>query len=313
MPNKPVLVGTDGSTPAHRALEWAIAFGKAIDRPLRIVCSYGLPSFVSGALDGGYAVADDAAVRQGAGEVLAEAHAIATRAGIEHTVEAAPGDPSAVLVELSAQASVCVVGTRGGGGFTDRFLGSVSAALPAHGHCPTVIVPYRAASRVGGVPVRGDMAAEPLRGLHNIVVGVDGSEASAYALEMAFKLAARTGGSVRAVSAVSLGLNPAMLAAMPPLADDEVRFAEVQQGLDQLLEPLRAEFGQVDVVAEVAPGNPAEVLIEKSLTADLIAVGSRGRGGFAGLILGSTSQAVLHHSLCPVAVLTRRTAPTDLD
>lgn len=136
-----------------------------------------------------------------------------------------------------------------------------------------------------------------------IVVGVDGSEGARHALRWAAEEADVHGSTVEAVHVWQFPmLTPALGA--PMVAVDA---GEFERGAEELLtEALHAAFG--DALPErleraVVEGYPASVLIDRSEGADLLVVGSRGRGGFAGLLLGSVSQQCVHHARCPVVVI----------
>src|SRR3954452_19470264 len=111
-----VLVGVDGSSASLHALDWAAAQAVKHGWALRVVCSYSLPSFTAASLDGGYAALDDTAIQEGAKAVLAEATQRAEAAGVRTTAAIATGDAAGVLVELSKDYGLVVVGTRGRGG-----------------------------------------------------------------------------------------------------------------------------------------------------------------------------------------------------
>jgi nucleotide-binding universal stress UspA family protein len=336
-----VLVGVDGSTASLNALDWAAAEARARGSLLSIVCSYSLPSFASASLDGGYAALDDTAIQEGARAVLREAKTRADLFGVEVVAAIATGDAAGVLVDMSREVKLVVVGTRGRGGFADRLLGTVSSALPAHAHCPTVVVP-----RIGARPginssrvvaaVAPEIAAvapeiveevklseptepptdhrtmprwgarptvEPIR---RIVVGVDGSPAAELALAVAIREAETWGAELFAIAAVPMGTGSGMVAWLPAAVDHEQILADVTEGLDVVVDRALVGHEGAKVRRHVLDGSGAELLTEFSSAADLIVVGSRGRGGFTGLLLGSTSQAVLHHSVCPVMVVTTR-------
>ena len=294
-----VLVGVDGSAPSLHALDWAAAEARVHHLRLKLVCSYALPAFTAASLDGGYAALDDTAIQAGAKAVLAEAQARAEEQGVASTASVVTGDAAAVLVEMSRTARMAVVGTRGRGGFADRLLGTVSSALPAHSYCPTVVVP----SRPGGVDAAESPRVEPVR---RIVVGVDGSPASDVALRHAIREARAWGAELTAVAGVPVGSGSGLLAWLPAAIDHEAVLRDIAEGLDVVIDRAMADNPGVHVKRHVLDGTGAELLTEFSTATDLIVVGSRGRGGFAGLLLGSTSQAVLHHSACPVMVVTRR-------
>jgi len=323
-----VLVGVDGSTASLHALDWAGAEATARGARLSIVCSYSLPSFAAASLDGGYAALDDSAIQEGARAVLTEAKERAGSFDLDVTAAIATGDAAGVLVDMSRDVRLVVVGTRGRGGFADRLLGTVSSALPAHAHCPTVVVPLvgarpsiltnrvmatvspdttestkPAAAGQGAVGVGSLVPVGPIR---RIVVGVDGSPAAEVALEAALREAETWGAELFAIAGVPMGTGSGMLAWLPAAIDHEQILADVSEGLDVVVDRALAAHPGITVHRHTLDGSGAELLTEFSTAADLVVVGSRGRGGFAGLLLGSTSQQVLHHSVCPVMVATTR-------
>jgi nucleotide-binding universal stress UspA family protein len=301
-----VLVGVDGSPASLEAADWAARYAGAHGRSIHLVCAYSVPSFTAAALDGGYAALDDTAIAEGARAVLDEAVARVAATGVRTTSAVATGDAAAVLVELSRGAATVIVGTRGRGGFAERLLGTVSSALPAHAHCPTIVVPYRrgAGAMAGpGVEEPGGIPRRPE--VHKIVVGVDGSPAAEVALEHAIQEAEAWGAELTAVAGVPIGSGSSYLAWLPAAVDHETVLHDVAEGLDVVVD--RALAGRdLPVRRHVLDGTGAQLLTEFSSAVDLVVVGSRGRGGFAGLLLGSTSQAVLHHSSCPVMVVTTK-------
>ena len=297
-----VLVGVDGSAPSLHALDWAAAYALQVGWSLHIVCTYSLPSFTAASLDGGYAALDDSAIQEGARAVLEEARDRAEAAGVRTTATVTTGDAAGVLVEMSRDHSLAVVGTRGRGGFTERLLGTVSSALPAHAHCPTVVVPFRAHAK-------GDDTAEelpPVTPLRRVVVGVDGSPSAEIALRYAIRQARAWDAELVAVAGVPVGAGAGLLAWLPASIDHEQVLADVTEGLNVIIDRHEAEHPGLTIKRIVLDGTGAELLTEFSTASDLIVVGSRGRGGFRGLLLGSTSQAVLHHSACPVMVVTKK-------
>ncbi len=299
-----VVVGVDGSETSNAALDWATAEARRLGWRLHIVCAYAVPAFTVASLDGGFAAVDDSAIQAGAQAVLDEAVA---RVGgdLEVTAAVELGDPAGVLVELSRQAGLAVVGTRGGGGFTDRLLGTVSSSLPAHAHCPTVVVP------------RTEEGQPPFTPVRRMVVGVDGSESATIALRRAVDEAILWDAHLTAVAAVPIGGGAGSLAWLPAAVDRDDVLADVKVGLSVAVE--QAVAGRdVRISQHALDGNAAALMAEFSTAVDLVVVGTRGRGGFAGLLLGSTSQAVLHHAVCPVMVVPARSvkegaaSPTDV-
>ncbi len=291
--DKVVLVGVDGSPESLAAMDWAVARAARQGWRVHVLCAYSLPSFTAASLDGGYAALDDFAIRAGAQAVDDEAVARAEGSGVTITSSLETGDPAGVLVDLSDETTISVVGTRGGGGFTDRLLGTVSSALPAHSHCPTVVVPHRTQG-AEYTPVR------------RIVVGVDGSSSARKALQWAVQEAEAWDAELTAVAAVPMASGAGALAWLPAAVDRDQVLADVRSGLDHAVaEALEGRSG-IEVRRHALDGNPAELMAEFSTAVDLIVVGSRGRGGFSGLLLGSTSQAVLSHASCPVMVVPSR-------
>ncbi|HEY0215048.1 MAG TPA: universal stress protein [Cellulomonas sp.] len=299
-----ILVGVDGSAASMHALDWAAAEARTRGRALHVVCSYTLPSFTAASLDGGYAALDDSAIQEGARAVLAEARQRVAGLPLEVTTTVATGDAAAVLVEMSRDVSLAVVGTRGKGGFADRLLGTVSSTLPAHAYCPTVVVPLRHQGRGGVVPE--DEAQPAVRPVRRIVVGVDGSPQADLALRHAIAEAKAWGAELTAVAGVPVGAGAGVMAWLPATIDQTQVLADVTEGLNVVVDRALADEPDLTVRRHVLDGTGAELLTEFSAATDLIVVGSRGRGGFTGLLLGSTSQAVLHHAACPVMVVTNR-------
>ena len=299
-----VLVGVDGSAASLHALDWAVAQAKTHGWGVRLVCSYSLPSFTAASLDGGYAALDDTVIQEGAKAVLAEATQRAEVAGVPVTAKVHTGDAAGVLVDLSRSVRLAVVGTRGRGGFADRLLGTVSSALPAHAYCPTVVVPLREDGRA----LPDDALIAPPRPVKRIVVGVDGSPQAEHALRYAIGEAAAWGAELTAVAGVPVGAMTGVLAWLPSSVDHEQVLRDVTEGLNVVVDRALADHPGMTVRRIALDGTGAELLTEFSAATDLIVVGSRGRGGFAGLLLGSTSQAVLHHADCPVMVVTNRCA-----
>ncbi|WP_194949704.1 universal stress protein [Actinomyces trachealis] len=288
-----VLVGVDGSPESLEAVDWAVARAAKAGWRVHLLCAYSLPSFTTASLDGGYAALDDTAIRNGAQSVIDQAAKRAGGSGVKVTSSLETGDPAGVLVDLSDEAAIAVVGTRGGGGFADRLLGAVSAALPAHSRCPTVVVP-RHVEGAEFTPVR------------RIVVGVDGSDSARKALNWAVTEAEVWGAELTVVAAVPLASGTGALAWLPAAIDREQVLADVRGGLDRAVNKALEGHPNVKVRKHALDGNPAELMAEFSTAVDLVVVGSRGRGGFAGLLLGSTSQAVLSHAVCPVMVVPNR-------
>ena len=290
MAGKPnILVGVDGSREALQAAEWAAARAKLNNAQLQLVCAYALPSYTAASMESGFAVIDNDVIRASAQTVVDETLTHLAKLGHQAEGRVEPGDPSAVLVQLSEQADLIVVGTRGTGGFADRLLGATSSALPAYSRCPVVVVPGRGA----------DQQFTPVK---KIVIGVDGSSRSRKSLRRAIEEAALWGAQLTAVDAVPMASSAGVLAWLPATVDRESILRDVRDELKAICKAESAGSG-VEIHAHALDGNPAALLTEFSTAVELVVVGTRGRGGFAGVLMGSTSQSVLAHSTCPVLVV----------
>lgn len=284
--NRTIVVGYDGSDRADQALRWAAEEAGRLRAPLHIL-------HVARSVVDAYVVADphlDLTSQLG-NQVLA--------GGVERAYAADPDlvvttqlevqeSVAAMLVEASTHAALVVVGSRGRGGFAGLLLGSVSVAVAAHAHCPVVVV--RQAAR------------EPSGTSRPVVVGVDGSPTSVRAIDLAFDQASRLGVPLVAIHAWEL---PPMAGPVPGWTPDEVEELQVAEKalLSESLAGHAERYPEVEVQPMVRRGGSAQVVLAAAQDAGLLVVGSRGRGGFRGLLLGSVSQAVLHHSTCPVVVV----------
>ncbi|SER07982.1 universal stress protein [Actinokineospora terrae] len=280
----PVLAAVDGSQSALAALRWAAGEAARRGTSLRVVSVYPWPlAGYPEALVVQHDLRDG--LRAQAVANLDEAAAVAAEVapGVEVRVSALEGDVVGCLRVASEDAAVLVLGSRGLGGFSGLLLGSTAVALVAHGHCPTVVV-------------RGED-----NGPHGrILVGIDGGYTDDAALGFAYGRAGTTGETVVVVHTWGSGIADAVGFA----ALDWTLVAEAADALvAERLAPWRAKFAEVEVEAVVVRDRPARALLDRSAEADLVVVGSRGRGGFAGLVLGSTSQVLVRHSACPVAVV----------
>ena len=133
-----------------------------------------------------------------------------------------------------------------------------------------------------------------------IVVGVDGSDSSKAALAWAVKQARYTGAAVEAVTAWEFGLTYGF----PPSAAFDVDYAGIAADVvADAVAGVSSPGEPVKIRSVVAEGHAAQVLLDASEGAELLVVGSRGRGGFTGALLGSTSQHCAQHATCPIMVI----------
>jgi len=139
-----------------------------------------------------------------------------------------------------------------------------------------------------------------------IVVGVDHSEGAKAALRFAFEEAKLRQSTLRVVHAWHYGYIGAtgLEGAYPPVGGDIKELRDVAEtALEETLRESIPETDSVEIERRVVEGRPAAVLVNESQGADLLVVGSRGHGGFSGLLLGSVSQQCAHHAACPVAIV----------
>jgi nucleotide-binding universal stress UspA family protein len=283
-----ILVGYDGSADATVALDWALDEAGRSGRPIRLAYVFEWLT-VAGWIGPGLApgVWPDEHARRQVEELVrkAAADAAAERPGLTVHAEVYDGPPALVLQERSAEAGMLVLGSRGHGGFGGLLAGSTAVSVTAHAHCPVVVV------RDGHTATSGP-----------VVVGVDGSESSLRALGFAVERAAQRDVPLRVIRV----WEPPGERWVPPGFDPEEATATERAAAEEELARWRESFPDVKVDLRVSPGNPAGLLVDASGEAQLVVVGSRGRGGLRGMLLGSVSQQLLHHAHCPVAVVRER-------
>lgn len=287
---RPVTVGTDGSAGSRTALDWAVNEARRRGLPLRIVHVLEWP------LQGGMVVSQTAArvieeLRDSARTVLQEQydHVRSVASDVAVSGHLFDGNTAQQLIEESAEAELLVLGQRGLGGFNGLLLGSNSSTVSAHAHCPVLVV-AAAASHGPGAPER-------------VVLGMDGSQGAQLAAEVAFEEASRRRLPLLAVLAWT---TPGPVAAYGPTPVYDEMDTGAQYQLEQLTGSIaawREKYPQVGVEERLVHAAPAAGLLAALEPTSLLVVGSRGRGGFRGLLLGSTSQAMLHHAPCPVLVV----------
>lgn len=285
----PVVVGVDGSPSSLEAVAVAAREARLRGCGLKVVHAFFWPA-VHAPLGPWSAASAEEALREVAGRVVTEAveHARSVAPDVEVGDSVVAGGPLTVLEAQSRTAALVVVGSRGLGGFAGVMLGSTAVHLAAHGRCPVLVVRDRA-------DVTGP-----------VLLGVDGSPAAEAAVEFAFAEAALRGTGVEALHAWTPWNVP-----VPPSPDPSEPYARAPGALADGERRLLAEavagrrerYPDVPVVETVVRGGAREALIGASAKAGLLVVGARGRGGFTGLLLGSVSQAVLHHAHCPVTVV----------
>ncbi|MDS2173147.1 universal stress protein [Nesterenkonia sp. CL21] len=285
-----VVVGVDGSDHARAALHTGARLAASAGVPLTAVFAYPISHYAVQAASYGQPVVDEAGIRDEGENMLRQAlaEAGADRADVRGVVKRGPA-PQA-LAELSSNASTIVVGTRGRGGFTGMLLGSTSASLPSRSHCPVIIVPPDAEG------TRDFSAGTAL------AVGVDESGHSRAAAEEAARWARALRCPVRLISALA-PVSPDVEAWVS--LEEQRRSAREQltRTVEEHAAAVRAAFPDVTVETEVRDGAAAAVMVDETRSAPLTVVGTRGHGGFTGMLLGSTSLAIMHHAEGPLMIV----------
>lgn len=290
-PDRPrgAVVGFDGSGPSEHAVDWAAAEAARRGVPLTVGSAVDFSGVVGGRdrttpwLSRGVAAVLDETVCRAA------ARAARVAPGIDvHTVTRTDG-AAGMLVELSWSAELVVVGSRGHGDVAGAILGSVAFAVTAHARCPVAVVPGHAVPGSGGP----------------VLVGVDGSAEAAAALHYAADLAA----GLRAPLTVATvwRCTPAEAWALA-YGGSDAGVTEEAPGLARhvnaaAVDCVRSAHPGLEVRPVVRVGVPGHVIADLGRDHALVVVGSRGHGGFAGLLLGSVSHAVIHQSRSPVVVV----------
>jgi len=269
-------------------VEWAAAEAARRRVALRLVRGFSWTTAEHPARDGSRVAHYRDQLLKIARHQVARAERVAAhvRPEVETTTEVEIGAPLEVLGSESRRAQLLVLGDRGLGGFAGLVLGSVAVGLAAHGGCPVVIV-------------RGDRGAVG-SDEGPVVVGIDGSPVSEAALAFAFDAAAARGVGLVAVHAWS---PTAIDETLTPFMDWDAVAVEEDALLAERLAGWGEKYPQVAVRRAVVRDGAVRALAAASREAQLVVVGSRGRGNATGLLLGSVSHGVLHASHCPVAVV----------
>ncbi|MFD1662172.1 universal stress protein [Streptomyces caeni] len=281
MPGRtPIVVGVDPDPAQRGALAWAADAADLRRLPLLLVLAQNLPT-PGDRPSGGRPSWEEwnEALHATGDQALRDAVAFVESRYPRVRVSGllAEGHPAWVLREQSRHAAQVVLGSWHLSARRELFT-SAAVALPviAHSPCPVVVVPES-----------GHIVRQP----PYVVVGVDGSPQSAAAVDVAIEEAALRGASLRALwvwHAPRLG------------TPDDGALQECRRLLSETVSGRAAGHPGVDLRHEVLSGHPVEVLAKASEDALAVVVGTRGHGGFTGMLLGSVGQGLLHHARCPV-------------
>jgi nucleotide-binding universal stress UspA family protein len=284
MSTEQIVVGVDASAVSWLALRWATAEAVRRGVSLRIVHAFHarLPDVAHDVL-----LAEANALKR-ATEVVDDAvEDVRRRArGLDVRTETVSGGASAALLEAARPGDLVVVGNRGHSELAAALTGSTCQQVAMHARASVAVIRPQMRAQAGPV-----------------VVGYDGSGTAEAVLLAAFDQAeARVSGLVvvRAFRPSAPPWPPG--APSPTVFNASTARAALTADLEQLVAPLVDKYPRVKVDLRVAGGDPAQLLVEASRTARLVVVGSRGHGGFAGLLLGSVGLHLLHHAQCPVLI-----------
>ncbi|MGB8388525.1 universal stress protein [Mycobacterium sp.] len=282
-----IVVGVDGSAASNAAVCWAARDAAMRHVPLTVVhlVNAAVPMYPAIPLSTGVAVWQEEQGRQ----VLEHAVKIAEDAVkkdreivIKSELRCAPPVPT--LVDMSDEAELLVVGNNGRAALARLLLGSVSASLVRSAHCPVAVI-------------RDEDPMMPHPQQAPVLLGIDGSPASELATAIAFDEASRRGVELTALHAWS-DVDVFEL----PGTDWSAVQSDAERSLAERLAGWQERYPDVTVHRLVVCDRPARQLIEKSESAQLVVVGSHGRGGLSGMLLGSVSNAVVHSVRMPVIV-----------
>ncbi|WP_194832978.1 universal stress protein [Nocardia sp. XZ_19_369] len=290
MQDPTILVAVDGSASSYQAAAWAAVEAVLHNCRLHLLTSMAIqPGFGPGL---GLGETDLDWLRVDGERILTEAARVARTAApgaAPHlTTEVSFELVIPMLIERSAQARMLVVGSRGIGAFQRGLLGSVSTATTHHAHCPVAVI-------------HGSAAIDAVSATQPVLVGVDGTDNSVPAVELAFEEASRRKVGLTALHAWSdtsgfdlpvAGWDAAQQSAEAVLAESLAGYAD--------------RYPDVAVRRIVVADRPVRSLLDESSNAQLVVVGSHGRGGFASMVLGSTSNALLHSVEVPMIVVRER-------
>ena len=285
-----IVVGVDGSNSAQRALHWAAEEAVRRGTNLVVLHAWSVPDSVR---------PDhlDPAMFEAAGRTILKA-ATAILAGQGHVTPPVRSllihdDAAPALLRAAQDAGLLVVGSRGRGGFVGLLLGSVSRRCVEHAPCPIAVVP-------SGSEPAGD---------GRVVVGVDGSQPSYDALHWAVAEAVDRNARLDVVNAYHYHLRVTPFVPVAAVDRDELDKASRALLEEMVAGALGRGEPQPPDVQLIACASPAaRALLETADGADLLVVGSRGRGASRGTLLGSVSQQCVHHASCPVVVVHPRRA-----
>jgi nucleotide-binding universal stress UspA family protein len=291
MTNLGIVVGVDGSASSAAAVRWAAQEAQSRNIPLLVVAVLAPIAPVGGPWPAVPVPEDYERAQQSESQAIVDA-AVQAAASVSdgHPLqvngEVVLGPVVANLVDMSKRAEMMVVGCRGEGSVSRALLGSVSSGLVHHAHCPVAVI----------------HAEELPSAQAPVVVGIDGSPTSDLATAIAFDEASRRGVDLVALHAWSdMGPIEFASANWAPIEWRNIKDAE-EEVLSERLAGYSQRYPDVTVRKIVVSDRPGPRLVEKAGEAQLLVLGSHGRGGFPGMLLGSVCNAVVNSAQIPVII-----------
>lgn len=288
IPAGTVVVGFDASDHAERALDWAVEQATLENRPLTLVHGVDPAQYNVMNLEGLTETPLSVTLREAAEGMLRDTAQRLRQQEPDLTVHTSVRmvDPRTALVDLSEDAATIVVGSRGRGPVARLVLGSVSAALPRHAHCPVVVIR----------PRKDD--EDPRRG---VLVGIDDDESAQTAVEYAYRMA-----SLRDLPLTVMHVfhDPMWVEGPRDISYDTPGYEQQRLLLDTAVAGMRERYPDVETRFLFSRGLTDDALIRVSRSMDMVVVGSHRRRPFIGRLLDTNvSRSLAGRAPCIVAVL----------
>jgi nucleotide-binding universal stress UspA family protein len=275
-----IIACYDGSPDAKRALTWAADLAQSRKAPLQVLVALGDARVRRiTELDTQWQAEHEAAWTQDAKQAVA-------KLGLEGTsLELSPWDAVPTVLDAADESSVVVLGSRGHGRWSSALVGSVSQHIAQHAPCTVVVV---------------RQPSDPDE--RTVVVGVDGSDGCFTALDFAFDYASAQGAPVTAMYVSESAMAKLSRRHERAMSPEDIELAAAEPLVKDALRHYVEKYSDVPVHRELVAGSVVRSLADASEHAGLLVVGSRGKGAFQTMLLGSVGQGMLHHARCPVVI-----------